>query len=273
MTMRTQPLPGDGARSRRGSSLELHGVGQTFGSLKAVDDVSFTVAPGTRHAVIGPNGAGKSTLFSLIAGTRRPTSGTVVLDATDITAMPEPVRVRCGLVRSFQHSSLFLSQTTVHNVALAVQRRLGSQWSMLRPLRLRADVLDEAGSILTRLGLGDRSGSLAGSLSHGERRQLEVAVALGADPSLLLLDEPAAGMSPADTERFKQIVLDLPGHVTVMLVEHDLDLVFGLADQVTVMHLGRHLLTGSPDEVRANDEVQAAYLGGGHASELFPEVS
>ena len=259
--------------ARTASSLEVRGVSQHFGSLKAVDDVSFHVAAGSRHAVIGPNGAGKSTLFALIAGTLPPTSGTVLLDGGDVTGLPEPTRVRLGLVRSFQHSSLFLRESVSENVALAVQRRLGTQWSMLRPARKRADVLEEVSGILHRLGLADRSGAPAGSLSHGERRQLEVAVALGTSPTMLLLDEPAAGMSAADTERFKEIVLALPDHITVMLVEHDLDLVFGLADRVTVMHLGRHLLTGTPDEVRADDEVHAAYLGGGDATELFPEVS
>jgi branched-chain amino acid transport system ATP-binding protein len=259
--------------TREASTLELRGVSKHFGSLKAVDDVSLSVAAGTRHAVIGPNGAGKSTLFSIIAGTTPPTSGQVLLDGDDVTAVTEPGRVDLGLVRSFQHSSLFLSLSSLHNVALAVQKRAGTQWSMLRPLRRRHDVLDEAHGILTRLGLADRSGAPAGALSHGERRQLEVAVALGTSPTMLLLDEPAAGMSAADTARFKEIVLALPSHVTVMLVEHDLDLVFGLADRVTVMHLGRHLTTGTPDEVRADDDVQSAYLGGGDASELFPEVT
>lgn len=266
--MSAGPAPGE----RTASSLVLRGLAQHFGSLKAVDDVSFDVAAGTRHAVIGPNGAGKSTLFSLIAGTRPPTSGTVLLDGRDVTALPEPTRVRLGLVRSFQHSSLFLPESALENVALAVQRRLGTQWAMLRPVRKRADVLEEASGILHRLGLTDRSAAPAGSLSHGERRQLEVAVALGASPTMLLLDEPAAGMSAADTDRFKEIVLALPEAITVMLVEHDLDLVFGLADRVTVMHLGRHLMTGTPDEVRADDEVHAAYLGGADATELFPEV-
>jgi branched-chain amino acid transport system ATP-binding protein len=259
--------------ARTASSLEVRGVSQHFGSLKAVDDVTFDVTAGSRHAVIGPNGAGKSTLFALIAGTLAPTSGTVLLDGRDVTGLPEPTRVRLGLVRSFQHSSLFLRESVSENVALAVQRRLGTQWSMLRPARKRANVLEEVSGILNRLGLADRSGAPAGSLSHGERRQLEVAVALGTSPTMLLLDEPAAGMSAADTERFKEIVLGLPDHITVMLVEHDLDLVFGLADRVTVMHLGRHLLTGTPDEIRADEEVHAAYLGGGDATELFPEVS
>lgn len=259
--------------NRQPSTLELRGVSRHFGSLKAVDDVSLAVAAGSRHAVIGPNGAGKSTLFSLIAGTLPPTSGRVLLDGSDVTEIPEPGRVDLGLVRSFQHSSLFLGQSALHNVALAVQKRAGVQWSMLRPLRGRTEVVEEAHGILTRLGLGDRSGVLAGSLSHGERRQLEVAVALGTSPTMLLLDEPAAGMSASDTARFKEIVLALPAHVTVMLVEHDLDLVFGLADHVTVMHLGRHLTTGTPDEVRADEEVQSAYLGGADATELFPEVS
>jgi branched-chain amino acid transport system ATP-binding protein len=255
------------------SALELQRVSRHFGSLKAVDDVSLSVAAGSRHAVIGPNGAGKSTLFSLIAGTLPPPSGRVLLDGHDITGVDEPGRVGLGLARSFQHSSLFLGQSVLHNVVLPVQRRAGNPWSMLRPLRHRADVLDEAHGILSQLGLAHRSAAPAGSLSHGERRQLEVAVALGTSPTLLLLDEPAAGMSAADTARFKEIVLSLPGHITVMLVEHDLDLVFGLADRVTVMHLGQHLATGTPDEVRADDGVQAAYLGGSDASELFPEVS
>lgn len=260
------------SNGRSASSLELRGISQTFGELRAVDDVSFAVEAGARHAVIGPNGAGKSTLFSLIAGTRKPTSGSILFDGTDITSTSEPARVRGGLVRSFQHSSLFLGQSALDNVVLSVQRRQGVQWSMLRPLRRRAAVLERAHGILAELGLADRASSVAGSLSHGERRQLEVAVALGTDPTMLLLDEPAAGMSTADTARFRDLVRALPAHVTVMLVEHDLDLVFDLADRVTVLHLGQHLMTGTPDEVRASDEVQAAYLGSGDDEDLFREV-
>ena len=252
-------------------ALELDGLTKHYGSLRAVEEVSLSVQPGTRHAVIGPNGAGKSTLFALIAGTLPATAGRVVLHGQDETGMPEHARATHGLVRTFQHSSLFLKSTALENVALAVQRQQGAQWSMLRPLRRRTAILDRSHELLGSIGLQDRSGALAGSLSHGERRQLEVAVALGTEPSVLLLDEPAAGMSAAETARFKQMVLDLPREITVMLVEHDLDLVFGLAEAVTVMHLGRHLMTGSPAEVRASDEVQRAYLGAEDTSDLFPQ--
>lgn len=250
-------------------ALEVSGVSQHFGSLKAVDDVSLTVAAGSRHAVIGPNGAGKSTFFALIAGTRRATAGTVALNGTDVTALSEPKRVAAGLVRTFQHSSLFLTATVLENVILAAQRQRGASWSMLRPVSRRRELRDHAHALLAQVGLDDRWAALAGALSHGERRQLEVAVALACEPSVLMLDEPAAGMSPAETARFSQLVTELPAEVTVLLIEHDLDVVFSLAERVTVLHLGRHLLTGSPEEVRASDEVQTAYLGAADTTELF----
>lgn len=252
-------------------ALELDGLSRHFGSLRAVDGVSLAVAPGSRHAVIGPNGAGKSTLFALVSGTLHATSGRVVLHGDDVTAMPEHRRAKAGLVRTFQHSSLFLRATALENVVLAVQRHQGVQWSPLRSVRGRITVLDRAHELLGAIGLADRTDAPAGSLSHGERRQLEVALALGAEPSVLLLDEPAAGMSAAETATLKQLVLDLPREITVMLVEHDLDLVFGLAERVTVLHLGQHLMTGTPAEVRASEEVQRAYLGAEDTSELFPE--
>ena len=168
-------------------ALELDGVTKHYGSLRAVEDVSLSVQPGSRHAVIGPNGAGKSTLFALIAGTLPATAGRVVLHGEDVTSMSEHRRAMAGLVRTFQHSSLFLKCTALENVAMAVQRQQGAHWSMLRPLRRRSAVLDRSHELLSSIGLDDRSGAPAGSLSHGERRQLEVAVALGAEPSVLLL--------------------------------------------------------------------------------------
>ena len=253
------------------AALELDAVSQHFGTLKAVDEVSFTVAPGSRHAVIGPNGAGKSTLFALIAGTRPPTAGRVLLHGKDITAMSEPRSVSAGVVRTFQHSSLFLSCTALENVLLAAQRRAGVSWSMLRPVRRRNELLDEAHGFLHQVGLGDRHHAPAGGLSHGERRQLELAVALACRPSVLLLDEPAAGMSPRETARLGEAIRGLPPDVTVLLVEHDLDLVFDIADTVTVLHLGRHLMTGTPEQVQGSPEVQTAYLGAGDSGELFLE--
>jgi branched-chain amino acid transport system ATP-binding protein len=255
------------------AALELDAVSQHFGSLKAVDEVSFSVAAGGRHAVIGPNGAGKSTLFALIAGTRRATGGRVLLHGEDITPMSEPRRVAAGVVRTFQHSSLFLSCTALENVLLAAQRRAGLSWSVLRPLRRRKALLEDAHDFLQQVGLADRHNAVAGGLSHGERRQLEVAVALACRPSVLLLDEPAAGMSPRETARLGEKIRSLPSEVTVLLVEHDLDLVFDIADTVTVLHLGRHLKTGTPAQVRSSAEVQEAYLGAGDSSDLFLEES
>lgn len=254
-----------------GPALRLEGLGKDFGSLSAVKDVTFDVAPGARHAVIGPNGAGKSTLFALVAGALPATAGSVALHGEDVTRLPEHRRAHLGLVRTFQHSSLFLSATARENVLLAVQRRHGVQGRPWRAVTRRRGLLTEADEVLEQLQLQDRSGARAGALSHGERRQLEVAVALATGPSVLLLDEPAAGMSPADTMAFQELVLGLPAEVTVLLVEHDLDLVFGVADRVTVLHLGEHLLTGDPDEVRASDAVQQAYLGAEDTSELFIE--
>lgn len=249
--------------------LEAQAVSQHFGPVRAVDEVTLSVGSGSRHAVIGPNGAGKSTLFAMIAGTRRATAGRVLLDGEDVTPLPEHRRVRRGIVRTFQHSSLFLSQTVLDNVLLAAQRRAGASWSMLRPLRKRRDLADDGQALLEQVGLGERHSARAGALSHGERRQLEVAVALACRPRVIMLDEPTAGMSPAETGRFAQLVSELPPDVTVLLVEHDLDVVFRLADTVSVLHLGRHLMTGTPAEVKASEEVQTAYLGAADTSQLF----
>ncbi|MFB7176616.1 ABC transporter ATP-binding protein [Streptomyces sp. NPDC056257] len=231
--------------------LELRGVSKHFGSFRAVDDVGFTVRAGARHAVIGPNGAGKSTLFGLVSGTLAATTGSLLLDGRDVTRLPVHRRVGLGIAATFQHSSLFLPETVLENVLLAALRRAGT----------RAAATARARTLLERVGLPTRHDVPAAELSHGERRQLEVAVALATEPRLLLLDEPAAGMSPAETERLTRLIAALPDDVTVLLVEHDLDMVFELADTVTVMHLGNHLTTGTPDEVRASAEVQSAYLG------------
>lgn len=254
--------------------LELVDVRRDFGSLRAVDDVSLSIVQGARHAIIGPNGAGKSTLFNLIGGALRPSAGRIVFAGADITRLPEWRRARLGLARTFQHSSLLLSCTTAENVRVPVQRVAGVAASLL-PLRggRRRQVEAECARLLGLVGLGSRASVLAGALSHGERRQLEIAMALAAKPRLVLLDEPAAGMSPAETARLTDLLASLPRDVTVLLIEHDLDVVFGFADAVTVLHLGRHLMTGPPELVRASPEVQEAYLGGAHTGDLFgPEL-
>ncbi|WP_327303105.1 ABC transporter ATP-binding protein [Streptomyces sp. NBC_01298] len=235
--------------------LQLRRVSRHFGSFRALDEVDLTVRPGARHAIIGPNGAGKSTLFGLISGTLRTTAGTILVDGRDVTRLPVHRRVGLGVAATFQHSSLFLRETVLENVLLAVNRRPHTRSGS------RDAAIARARELLDRVGLPARHDLMAAALSHGERRQLEVAVALGTEPRLLLLDEPAAGMSPAETARLTELIAALPGEITVLLIEHDLDMVFELADTVTVMHLGRHLKTGSPDEVRASAEVRTAYLG------------
>ncbi|MFD5507196.1 ABC transporter ATP-binding protein [Streptomyces sp. NPDC127051] len=241
--------------------LQLRNVSRHFGSFRALDEVSLTVRAGARHAIIGPNGAGKSTLFGLISGTLPVTAGSILLDGQDVTRLPVHRRVGLGVAATFQHSSLFLRESVLENVLLALLRRPGGGLGGLRRVAARPQAIAQAHALLDQVGLPTRHELAAAELSHGERRQLEVAVALATDPRLLLLDEPAAGMSPAETARLTALLAALPGEVTVLLVEHDLDMVFELADTVTVMHLGRHLMTGAPDEVRACAAVQSAYLG------------
>ncbi|MFE0643147.1 ABC transporter ATP-binding protein [Streptomyces sp. NPDC058877] len=241
--------------------LELRHVSKDFGSFRAVDDVCLTVRAGARHAIIGPNGAGKSTLFGLISGTLAASAGRIVVDGQEMTRLPVDRRVGLGVAATFQHSSLFLRETVLENVLLAVLSRPGAGLGGWRKVSARTAAIGRAHALLERVGLPTRHDALAAALSHGERRQLEVAVALATEPRLLLLDEPAAGMSPAETARLTELLAALSGDVTVLLIEHDLDMVFELADTVTVMHLGRHLKTGSPGEVRASVEVQSAYLG------------
>jgi len=247
--------------------LELRGVGRSFGALKAVDAVDLDVASGARHALIGPNGAGKSTLFRLISGEMPVSAGSVTLSGNDVTKLSQIRRARRGLAQTMQHSSLFLTQTAAQNVGLAAQRHRGTA-AWLLPRRQR-QVDARARELLDAVGLSERSDVVVSSLSHGERRQLEIAVALACEPRLLLMDEPAAGMSPTESGRLTELVQALPREITVVIVEHDLDVVFALAERVTVLHLGRVLLTGSPDEVRGSTAVQEAYLGSSTRGELF----
>ena len=247
--------------------LELNGVSRSFGALKAVDGVDLDVESGARHALIGPNGAGKSTLFRLISGEMAVSSGTVRLSGSEVTKLSQVRRARRGLAQTMQHSSLFLTRTAAQNVALAAQRHHGTaSWPLPRRQR---NVDARVGELLDSVGLPSRADVPVSSLSHGERRQLEIAVALACEPRLLLMDEPAAGMSPAESGRLTELVLALPREITVVIVEHDLDVVFALAERVTVLHLGKVLLTGTPDEVRASAAVQEAYLGSSNRGELF----
>jgi branched-chain amino acid transport system ATP-binding protein len=244
--------------------LQLLGLTRRFGSLTAVDQVDLDFLPGDRHALIGPNGAGKSTLFATIAGTLRPTGGRIRFAGRDVTPLPESARARLGLVRTYQHSSLFLSLSLLDNVALAVQRVHRTAMRPDRPARRFRHVGQLAERQLAAMGLADRATDPAASLSHGERRQLEVAMVLAAEPSVVMFDEPTAGMSAAETEQFVRLLAKLPSEITVVIVEHDLDVVFRLASRVTVLHLGRVLASGTPEQIQADESVRHAYLGDGH---------
>jgi len=252
-------MSGESAMVAGTPALTVAGLTKSYGSVVAVDDVTLAVADGERRAVIGPNGAGKSTLFALVAGTLRPTAGEVTLLGEDVTRLRDHQRARRGLVKTFQHSSVFTAMSLIDNVLLGTQRMHGRA---SRPFgRSTKAAVVAARESLDRVGLADRADVLAGSLSHGERRQLEVALALGIQPRVLLLDEPTAGMSAAETDRFVRLISELPRAITVLIIEHDLDVVFSVADRVTVMHLGAVIEDGTPDQVRASELVQQTYLG------------
>jgi len=255
------------ADSRSAAVLACTGLVRVFGALRAVDGVELALPAGARHALIGPNGAGKSTLFQLLAGGLRPTAGRVWLDGRDVTRRSDAGRARLGVGQTFQHSSLFPSMTAADNVALAARRAIGAPWS---PVPRRSPALTaRVEQLLDDVDLLARAGAAVAALSHGECRQLELAVALATAPRVLLLDEPAAGLSPAETERLAALIRRLPAAIALLFVEHDLDLVFQLATRVTVLHLGRVLVSGTPEEVRGSAEVQEAYLGTGRREDLF----
>jgi len=248
-------------------TLSCSGLCRSFGALLAVGGVDLELPAGARHALIGPNGAGKSTLFRLLAGGLRPSLGRIFLQGNDITKMSETRRAQLGIAQTFQHSHLFLSMTAAENVRLSVERARGRPWW---PMPGSSPAIDaRVHELLTEVGLGERGALPAASLSHGERRRLEIAVALATEPRVLLLDEPAAGLSPAESVHLCDMIARLPRNLTLLFVEHDLDLVFRLANHITVMHLGTVLMSGTPEAVRSSPEVEAAYLGTGHRQDLF----
>lgn len=251
--------------------LRLESLSRHYGSLRAVDDVSFSVQKGERHALIGPNGAGKSTLLALVAGTVRSTNGRILVSGKDVTHSSEHARARLGVVKTFQHSSVFLGLSVLDNVELAAQQAAGISAKALRRVRKFDGVWQQAHECVKAANLDGRERDLASSLSHGERRQLEVALALATRPRLLLLDEPTAGMSSAESSAFVHLVQSLPREITVLLIEHDLDVVFQLADRISVMHLGKLIASGPAEEVRESAAVQEAYLGGAQTEALFED--
>jgi branched-chain amino acid transport system ATP-binding protein len=245
------------------AALELVDVGRRYGQLRAVDSVTLEIAAGARHALIGPNGAGKSTLFGLISGTIRATSGRIRFFGLDITRRSPHRRTRLGMGRTFQHSSLFDELTACENVAMSVQQKLGHATNPVLPTARFPDVEARSEELLELVGLTELGSIEAGSLSYGHRRQLEVALALATEPRLLLLDEPTAGMSRDEARQFMALIGGLPAELTLMIVEHDMDVVFELASAISVLDAGRLIATGPPAVIRASTAVQEAYLGSG----------
>ena len=241
--------------------LEVRQLVKSFGALRATDGIDLAVREGETHAIIGPNGAGKTTFISQLAGNLRPDAGRIVFAGEDVTALSAPKRARKGLARSFQITSIYPEFTALDNVALAVQAHAGHSFRFWQPARAESALREPARKILDEVGLGERASVLAANLSHGEQRQLEVAMALATRPRLLLLDEPMAGMGPEESQRMIGFLAGLKARHTMILVEHDMDAVFKLADRISVLVYGRLIATGEPEAIRANREVRAAYLG------------
>jgi branched-chain amino acid transport system ATP-binding protein len=241
--------------------LELQGLNKSFGALHATRDLSFCVNAGEIHALIGPNGAGKTTVVQQIYGALQPDTGHVLLNGKDITSLPVPGRVRAGIGRSFQISNVLMDFTVLENGIIAEQARLGQSFRFLRPAFNDLDLIAGARKILARVGLDDRTDQRVGDLAHGERRMLELALALATAPQLLLLDEPMAGAGPEESQRMSQIIETLRGKLAILLIEHDMDAVFRLADRITVLVEGAVIASGTADEISNSAAVQTAYLG------------
>jgi branched-chain amino acid transport system ATP-binding protein len=242
-------------------AVEVAEVTKEFGGLRAVDRVSLRVAAGERRVLIGPNGAGKTTLFHCITGTLRPTAGRVALFGRDVTRLAEFRRTALGLGRTFQISNVFLDLTVLENLLLAALGTLRRKWVIHRSVDAFADLRQAARRALDLVGLAPRLHESVRRLSYGERRQLELGLALAAAPRVLLLDEPCAGLAPAERQRISTLIRDLPRSITLLMIEHDMDVALGLADRVTVLHRGRVIVEGPPPDVQADAEVREVYFG------------
>jgi branched-chain amino acid transport system ATP-binding protein len=241
--------------------LSIEGLSKSFGGVKASDQISLSVMQGECHALIGPNGAGKTTLIRQLSGLVAPDSGQVHYRGRDITRLPVHKRSLIGIARSFQITTVLLSMSTLDNVALAVQARDGHSFRFWAPARADRSLREPAMAMLEQVGLGGRAHETAAALSHGERRQLEIAMALALQADLLLLDEPTAGMGPEEAGQIVEILRRLKQTKTMLLIEHDMDAVFALADRISVLVYGRVIATGTPEEIRADESVRRAYLG------------
>ena len=241
--------------------LAVEGLTKRFGGILASDDIVLDVKQGELHAIIGPNGAGKTTLIGQLTGMLTPDSGTVRFAGEDITALPAYSRSLLGLARSFQITSLFLDLSVLDNVALAVQAHAGHSFQFWRDARKEKDLREPALAALARVGLADRADRQASALSHGEHRQIELAMALAGKPRMLLLDEPMAGLGTDESVRMVKLLRELKREYTILLIEHDMEAVFALADRISVLVYGRVIASGTPEVIRANKDVRDAYLG------------
>ncbi len=241
--------------------LQIEGLTKRFGGVVASDDVTLSIPQGELHAIIGPNGAGKTTLIGQLTGELSSQSGRIRFAGEDITALPTWQRSLRGLARSFQITSLFLDFTALDNVALAVQAHAGHSFHFWRDARQEAELREPARAALGRVGLGARADTLVANMSHGEHRQLEIAMALATGPRMLLLDEPMAGMGIEESARMVKLLRELKQELTILLIEHDMDAVFALADRISVLVYGRIIASGEPAAIRANADVRRAYLG------------
>ena len=253
--------------------LEIRNLQKRFGALAVTDDISLDIAPGELHAIIGPNGAGKTTLVAQLSGQLRPDAGQVLYDGQDITTLDMAGRVHLGMARSFQITTILHGFTVLQNVALAVQARDGTSFRFFGRADDEARLNDEAMGYLRQVGLADRAHHISRNLSHGEHRQMEFAIALATAPRLLLLDEPFAGTGRHEAEALLQLMLQIKGRQTILLVEHDMNAVFALADRISVLVYGKIIATGTPAEIRANAEVRAAYLGEDSADNTAAETA
>jgi branched-chain amino acid transport system ATP-binding protein len=242
--------------------LEARGIGKRFGNFRALDKVSVKFPAGKLAAIIGPNGAGKSTFFNVVSGAFPPSEGALFFQGRDITGLPQHEFARIGIAKSFQITNVFKQLSAHENVRVAAQMR-ASRYGLFKPRAAMTELADRADALLERVGLAALRARPAADLAHGQQRALEVAMALAAEPVLLLMDEPTAGMSPQETRVMMDLITELAAERTVILVEHKMKLVMGLAERLLVLHHGEFLAEGTPDEIKANDEVRRVYLGQG----------
>jgi branched-chain amino acid transport system ATP-binding protein len=243
------------------AALETQGLCKSFGALTVANTIDLRLERGARHALIGPNGAGKTTFVNLVTGVLAPSAGRILLEGADVTALPQAQRVKRGLARTFQLNTLFRGLSVLENVCLAVAERLGVAGDMHRPTGSRRVVLDAAYAALERLGIADEAPRLVRELPYGRQRLVELAVALGLEPKVLLLDEPAAGVPSAESGIIIEVIESLPAEIALLIIEHDMDLVFRLARRITVLVQGAVLVEGAPQEIAADPRVREVYLG------------